>query len=256
MTMAQAKIVPKGVGAREDEIQRRQQGEVQCAGHHKGALAADLVVEPVGGDGSDQGNDAGRDEDHRGAGVRHVIHQLEEGRHVAGGEIVAGAAADREQQVDRQDTEVRSREEVAQRGMGDVRLVGLDACISFQKGDSPSDLKTNRPSAEFRIPGIDDNGVLDVIVRGEGGEEDVLGLAVLRFLELDVEMIAANAANERCTSCTPGKLRCSVARSVASRRMAPSRRCSSPPPTMVWKIGFSRCVTASTWSTWRSARSP
>ena len=37
---------------------------------------------------------------------------------------------------------------------------------------------------------------------------------------------------------TFGKLRRRCASSVASRGMAPSSRCSSPPPTMVWKIGI------------------
>ena len=54
----------------------------------------------------------------------------------------------------------------------------------------------------------------------------------------------------------PESSRCRVAKMVASRGTPPSKRCSSPPPTMVWKIGFRRWVTASTWKTCRSASRP
>jgi len=58
------------------------------------------------------------------------------------------------------------------------------------------------------------------------------------------------------TAYTFGNERCRCASKVASRGIAPSSRCSRPPPTMVWKMASLRCVTASISITCRSARSP
>ena len=48
----------------------------------------------------DDDDEAAGDEDRRGLRARQLAHDLEEGRQIARGEIIAGAAADRDQEVD------------------------------------------------------------------------------------------------------------------------------------------------------------
>src|SRR5262245_29815212 len=98
--------------------------------------------------------------------------------------------------------------------------------------------------------------MLDVVMSGEGAEHDVLGLAFLPLPDPHIKVVAPDAAARQMHVEYVGEAALRWGRRVGSRGTGASRMCSRPPPTMVWKIASWRCVTASTSTTCRMARSP